>query len=55
MPPIADMRLKKYVTRILENMSPQELIDFNHTNSTYSDMIKKKINDLVDVEAKIFE
>ncbi|MDN3677669.1 DEAD/DEAH box helicase family protein [Flavobacterium paronense] len=52
MPPIADAEIKKYVTRILENLSPQELIDFNQYKLTYSDMIKKKINDLADIEAE---
>lgn len=52
MPPIADAEIKKYVTRILENMSPQELIDFAQYKLTYSDMIKKKINDLADLAAE---
>lgn len=52
LPPIADNEIKKYVTRILENMSTQELIDFNQFKLTYADMIKKKINDLADLEAE---
>ncbi|SHL33141.1 DEAD/DEAH box helicase [Flavobacterium xanthum] len=52
MPPIAHTEIKKYVTRILENMSPQELIDFNQYKLSYSDLIKKKINDLADTCAE---
>ncbi|WP_418262110.1 DEAD/DEAH box helicase [Flavobacterium faecale] len=48
MPPIAHTEIKKYVTRILENMSAQELIDFNQYKLSYADLIKKKINDLAD-------
>jgi type III restriction enzyme len=52
MPPIADNEIKKYVTRILENMSSQELIDFNQYKLSYSDLIKKKINELADACAE---
>ena len=52
MPPIADNEIKKYVTRILENMSPQELIDFNQYKLSYSDLIKKKIKELADACAE---
>jgi type III restriction enzyme len=52
MPPIAHTEIKKYVTRILENMSAQELIDFNQYKLSYADLIKKKINDLADTCAE---
>jgi type III restriction enzyme len=52
LPPIADAEIKKYVNRILENMSSQELIDFSQYKLTYSDLIKKKINELVDACAE---
>ena len=52
MPPIAEHEIKKYVNRILENMSAQELIDFNQYKLSYSDLIKKKINDLADASAE---
>ena len=52
LPPIADNEIKKYVHRILENMSAQELIDFNQYKLTYSDSIKEKINQLADVYAE---
>ena len=52
LPPIADNEIKKYVNRILENMSSQELIDFNQYKLTYSDLIKKKINELADACAE---
>jgi type III restriction enzyme len=52
MPPIADNEIKKYVNRILENMSSQELIDFNQYKLTYSDLIRKKINELADTCAE---
>ena len=52
MPPIAENEIKKYVNRILENMSAQELIDFNQYKLSYSDLIKKKINDLADAHAE---
>ena len=52
LPPIADNEIKKYVNRILENMSAQELIDFNQYKLTYSDSIKEKINQLADIYAE---
>jgi type III restriction enzyme len=52
LPPIADNEIKKYVNRILENMSAQELIDFSQYKLTYSDLIKKKINELADACAE---
>jgi type III restriction enzyme len=52
LPPIADAEIKKYVNRILENMSSQELIDFSQYKLTYSDLIKKKINELADACAE---
>ena len=52
MPPIAENEIKKYVNRILENMTAQELIDFNQYKLSYSDLIKKKINDLADTHAE---
>jgi type III restriction enzyme len=52
LPPIADAEIKKYVNRILENMSAQELIDFSQYKLTYSDLIKKKINELADACAE---
>jgi type III restriction enzyme len=52
LPPIADAEIKKYVNRILENMSSQELIDFSLYKLTYSDLIKKKINELADACAE---
>ncbi len=52
LPPIADNEIKKYVNRILENMSAQELIDFNQYKLTYSNSIKEKINQLADIYAE---
>lgn len=52
LPPIADNEIKKYVNRILENRSAQELIDFNQYKLSYSDLIKKKINELADACAE---
>ncbi|MEJ5993592.1 DEAD/DEAH box helicase family protein [Pedobacter sp. Du54] len=52
MPPIAENEIKKYVFRILENMSAQELQDFNQYKLSYSDLIRKKINDLADLSAE---
>jgi len=52
MPPIAESEIKKYIYRILENMSSQDLIDFNRFKFSYSDLIKKKINQLADLSAE---
>ena len=52
MPPIADNEIKKYVNRILEEMSAEELQDFLQHKFTYTDLIKKKINELADIEAE---
>jgi type III restriction enzyme len=55
MPPIADNEIKKYVNRILEDMSAEELQDFLQHRFSYTDLIKKKISDLADIEAeKVF-
>nr|WP_315251720.1 DEAD/DEAH box helicase family protein [uncultured Flavobacterium sp.] len=55
MPPIADNEIKKYVNRILEDMSAEELQDFLQHKFSYTDLIKKKISDLADIEAeKVF-
>ena len=52
MPPIAEYEIKKYVYRILENMSPQELTSFASYKLAYADLVKKKINDLADESAE---
>ena len=52
MPPIADNEIKKYVNRILEDMSAEELQDFLQHKFSYTDLIKKKINELADIEAE---
>ncbi|MDQ7948148.1 MAG: DEAD/DEAH box helicase family protein [Pedobacter sp.] len=49
---IPEIEIKKYALRILENMSPQELINFNQRKFEFSDLIKQKINDLADVHAE---
>jgi type III restriction enzyme len=55
MPPIADNEIKKYVNRILEEMTAEELQDFLQHKFSYTDLIKKKISDLADIEAeKVF-
>jgi type III restriction enzyme len=50
--PISEGEIKKYVARILENMSSQELINFNQRKFEFSDLIKQKINDLADMHAE---
>ena len=56
MPPIADNEIKKYVNRILEDMSATELRDFIQHKYTYTKLIKEKINNLADIEAeKVFK
>jgi type III restriction enzyme len=52
MPPIADNEIKKYVNRILENMSAEGLRDFLQYKYSYTELIKKKINDLADIHAE---
>lgn len=48
LPPIADSEIKKYVNRILENRTAQELVDFNQYKMSYSLLIRDKINQLAD-------
>lgn len=52
MAPIAEHEIRNYVTRILGNMSGQELIDFNQRKLEFSDLIKQKINILADLHAE---
>jgi len=52
MPPISDNEIKKYVNRILENLSGNELLDFLQYKYTYTKLIKDKINQLADLEAE---
>lgn len=50
--PIADQHIKKYVTRILENLSSEQLKDFLQRKLTYTDKIKEKISILSDIHAE---
>lgn len=52
MHPIPDAEIKKYILRILENLDNEALLDFAYKRFTYSDKIKKKINELADKHAE---
>jgi type III restriction enzyme len=50
--PIPDQDIKKYVNRILEEMSSEKLRDFLQRKLTYTDKIKQKITSLADLHAE---
>jgi type III restriction enzyme len=50
--PIPDSDIKKYVSRILEDMSNEQLRDFLQHSLIYSELIKQKIKELADTHAE---
>ena len=51
--PIPDADIKKYVGRILEDMSHQQLRDFLQHQPSYTALIKEKIRSLADAHAEL--
>lgn len=51
--PIPDADIKKYVSRILEDMSTGQLRDFVQHQLSYTDLIKEKIKLLADAHAEV--
>lgn len=51
--PIPDSDIKKYVGRILEDMSTEQLRDFVQHRLSYTDLIKEKIKRLADAHAEM--
>jgi type III restriction enzyme len=50
--PIPDQHIRKYVSRVIEDMSSEELYDFLMREHSYADAIRSKIRGLADLHAE---
>lgn len=50
--PIANQHIRKYVSRVIEDMNAGQLYDFLMREHSYADLLKKKIRSLSDVYAE---
>lgn len=50
--PIPDQHIRKYVSRVIEDMNAEQLYDFLMREHSYADALRKKIRSLADVYAE---